>query len=222
MAIVSKTNRDGVDTVIEQLQQKFYAMLPGFWNSSAVYQSYPRANKNKKGDQTIPEISLDKKDYAEVLFNDKFDITSFFLVDNERTFKDEYKQIHHRISLIFQADLVALYGSTERMDETFNTHVLRVVTKESKYIFGDITMIEGVDDVYRDLTLSGDFKKQIDLTDLSNMHVLRCDFNIIYKPNCNVVITPATPGTFVFQLNGVTVYTETTNNMNNQTFDIIA
>lgn len=41
MAIVSKTNRDGVDVVIESLQQRFYASLIAYWDINAVYQMYP-------------------------------------------------------------------------------------------------------------------------------------------------------------------------------------
>ena len=59
MAIVSKTNRDGVDVVIENLQQAFYPSLIGYWDVDAVYTSYPRANKNYREDNIIPEISLE-------------------------------------------------------------------------------------------------------------------------------------------------------------------
>ncbi len=221
MAIVNKTYRDGVDTVIQYLQNKWYNKLLGNWGNS-VYQMYPRANKNKKEDQTIPEISLDEENYDEVLINDKFDVTSFFLIDNESTFTDEYKRINQRVSLIFQADLFALYNGAERMDQRFNMDVLRVVRQESQFIFGDISLIETVDDVYRDLSLSGDFKRKIDVTDISHQHILRVDFNLIYKPNCNATNAPASPGTFAFQLNGTTIYEVTVNDMNNQEFNIIA
>lgn len=220
MAIVSKTNRDGVDVVIEQLQQKWYAQLLGFWGS-ATYQMYPRANKNYRDNQIIPEVSLDEKDYAEVLTNDKFSITSFFLNNDTRVFLDETKRIKQSISLIFQADLVELYGLTERADEKFNMDVLRVLKKDNQYVYGDIEFIEGVDQVYSDLTITGDLKKQVDLTDISQFHVLKCTFDVVYKPNCNIVITPAMITEIIFQLNGVTVFSETTN-INGKTYDIIA
>jgi len=198
MAIVSKTNRDGIDVVIENLQQKFYANLLGFWTSGVTYQMYPRANKNYKDDQLIPEVSIDEKDYSEVLTSDKFDITSFFLIDDERTFHDDTKRITQIVSIIFQADLVALYGLTERADEKFNMDILRVLKKDNFYITSaDIKFIEGIDKVYSELSLSGELKEQIKPTDMSSFHVLRCDFEVIYKPNCNIQLTPVCAGVSV-------------------------
>jgi len=194
MAIVSKTNRDGVDIVIEQLQQKFYPSLLGYWDGAATYQMYPRANKNYRNDDIIPEVSLDQKDYTEVLNSDKFSVTSFFLNNDERIFSDADKRIKQSISIIFQADLVALYGQTERMDEQFNMDVLRVLKKENFYIYGDITFTEGIDNVYRDLIISGELKESVKLTDLSNFHVLKASFDIIYKPNCNATLPPVCAG----------------------------
>lgn len=190
MAIVSKIRRDGVDVVIESLQQRWYAQMIGFWEAGATYQMYPRANKNYKEDQLLPDVSLDNKDYTEVLMSDKFSVTSFFLNNDERTFTEETKQINHSISIIFQADLVALYDDAERMDEVFNNHMLRVIRKENPYIFGNIVITEGVDNVYRDLIITGDMKKSINVTDMSHMHVVKFTFDVIYKPNCNVNITP--------------------------------
>jgi hypothetical protein len=202
MSIISKTNRDGIDTVIEQLQQSFYPRLLGYWSTSAAYQSFPRANKNYREDQILPEISLDQKEYNEVLFNDKFSVTSFFLVADERPFQDEFKRINHGVSLIFQADLVALYGQSERMDEKFNMDVLRVLKKENFYIHDDILIIQGIDNVYRDLTLNDEFKKQINVTDISHMHVVRFDFQVVYKPNCNEILPPVCAGVSI-SLDGV-------------------
>jgi hypothetical protein len=188
MAVVSKTNRDGIDVVIENLQQKFYSRLLAYWNGSATYESYPRANKiNDKRDteNVLPKISLDEKDYQGVLTNDKFDATSFWLIDDSRIFDDEINQIRQSISFIIQADLVELYGASERYDEQFNMDVLRVVKSESKYIYGDIEIEEGVDNVYSDLNITGALRDKLRLTDISQFHVLKVTFDVIYKFKCN-------------------------------------
>jgi len=197
MAIVSKINRDGVDVVIESLQQRFYASLLAYWDAGITYQMYPRANKNYRSENIIPEISLDEIDYSEVLASDKFSVTSFFLNNDSRIFQDEFKRIKQSISIIFQADLVALYGETERMDEQFNMDVLRVLKKENFYIYGDIEIIEGVDNVYRDLQLSGELKDSVNVTDISKQHVVRLSFDVIYKPNCNTTLLPLCAGVSV-------------------------
>lgn len=184
MAIESKINRDGVDVVIEQLQQSTFPKLLGFWDGATTYISYPRANKLYKGDNIIPEVSLDKKDYREVLYNDKVFVTSFFVVDDTRLYNDETRQFKHTISMIFQADLVKLYGKTNRADEEFNMDVIRVLKKENLYIVGDITMAEGVDSVYSDLTISGDLKDKLKLTDMSQRHLLRVTFDVLYRDDC--------------------------------------
>ena len=194
MAIVSKTNRDGVDVVIENLQQAFYPSLIGYWDVDAVYTSYPRANKNYREDNIIPEISLDQKNYQEVLMTDKFSVTSFWLNNDSRVYQDDNSQIKQSISIIFQADLVKLYGSTERLDEQFNMDVLRVLKAESKFVVGDITIDEGIDNVYNGLSLSGELKNQIKTTDMSKFHVVRFTFDVLYKDNCNRPIVKSCPG----------------------------
>lgn len=202
MSIVSKTTRDGLDIVIEQLQQKFYPLLIAYWDTNATYQCYPRANKNYRDDNIIPELSIDEKDYECVLFSDKYSVTSFFVAENARTFQDENKRIKQRISIIFQADLTSLYGTAERFDEKFNSDVLRVLKKENFYIYGDIDFQEGIDSVYSDLSISGDLKEKIKVTDMSEMHVLKVSFDVIYKPNCNSTLPPVCSGVSV-SVNGV-------------------
>lgn len=204
--IVSKENRDGVDVVIEQLQQRWYNQLLTFWSSNAIYNSYPRANKNYRDDNILPEISLDKKNYSEVLSSDKFSVTSFFIGNDTREFEDDSRRIKHSISIIFQADLVKLYGATNRADEKFNMDVLRVLKKDNAFIFGNIEIIEGVDKVYEDFTISGDLKKRVNLTDMSHLHVVRFTFDVIYKPNCNVNI-PTVCAPVVIQLDAVLIET---------------
>lgn len=185
MAIVSKTNRDGIDVVIENLQQSFYPSLIGYWDVDAVYTSYPRANKNYREDSIIPEISLDQKDYKLALLDDKFSVTSFWLDNDNRTYQSELRQVKQSISIIFQADLVKLYGASERYDEQFDMDVLRVLNKENKYIVGNIELVKGVDNVYNDLSISGDFKDKIKAFDKSQYHVLKVNFEVLYKYKCN-------------------------------------
>mgnify|MGYP003646623261 FL=1 len=104
MAIVSKTNRKGVDKAIHVIQERTYANLLGFWADGTSYTMYPRANKNYKDGSTIPEISLDSKDYKETLYDDNVAINSFFLCDDQSTYQNENNQIVQDVSIIFQAD----------------------------------------------------------------------------------------------------------------------
>lgn len=198
MAIVSKTDRHGVDNAIEALQQSLFPRLIAYWDVNAVYTSYPRADKNYKEDDIIPEISLSLKENKEVLTEDQVGVNSFWLVNNSRPYDADNKQLVHDVSLIFQADLVKLYGQTNRADEEFNVDVLRELTRKNVFMFNeDITVITTVDAVYSDLTFSPEMKDKIIYTDISNLHVVRFDFEIRYNIDCIPTLAPiCVPATY--------------------------
>jgi hypothetical protein len=190
MAIVEKINRKGVDKVIHVLQQRTYENLLGFWAEGITFTMYPRANKNFKNNSTIPEISLDSKNYKETFYDDKVAVNSFFLVDDQSTYQNDNNQIVQDVSIIFQADLVKLYGDAERVDEVFNSDVLQVFKNVKRFIYSDIERITGFDSVYSDLTLSADLREKIQFSDISNRHILRLDFSIRYDFKCDSPIVP--------------------------------
>ena len=202
MAIVSKINRDGVDVVIENLQQSFYPSLLGYWDATSVYESYPRANKNYRKDNILPEISLNQKEYSESLLNDGYSVTSFWLDNDTRVYQDANSQIKQNISVIFQADLIKIYGETERLDEQFNMDLLRVIKAENKFVVGDIEIVQGIDNVYNDLNITGDLKEQLKLHDISQRHVVKFSFDVLYKDNCNRPVAKSCVGVSV-SLDGV-------------------
>jgi len=82
--IVEKDYRVGIDTVVSYFQDKLYANLLSKWVVDSVYTCYPRANKNYKDGNKIPEISLDSKDYSSALFDDKVAVNSFFLTPDNK------------------------------------------------------------------------------------------------------------------------------------------
>jgi hypothetical protein len=190
MAIVEKINRKGVDKVIHVLQQRTYENLLGFWVDGITFTMYPRANKNFKNNSTIPEISLDSKNYKETFYDDKVAVNSFFLVDDQSTYQNDNNQIVQDISIIFQADLVKLYGDAERVDEVFNSDVLQVFKNVKRFIYSDIERITGFDSVYSDFTLNADLREKIQFSDISNRHILRLDFSIRYDFKCDSPIVP--------------------------------
>ena len=212
MAVVSKADRFGVDVVIENLQQSLYPRLLAYWDVSTVYTSYPRANKNYKKDNVIPEISLDQKDYKETLMDDKLSVNSFWLVENTRPYNTVEGRLSHKISVIFQADLVALYGQSNRADEEFNINVLTEIAKNNPYIFEtDVEVIETIDSVYSDLTISGEMKDHLNLHDIGKLHVVRFDFEIKYDKGCNITkMAPVCP-TITETFNGAAISNPTPN-----------
>jgi len=188
--IVSKTYKAGIDTVIDYFQVKLYPNLLAYWDSNAVYTCYPRANRNYKKDDIIPEISLDKKEYESTLFNDKVSVNSFFLPSASSEWVYENNEVSHDLSIIFQADLVKLYGSDERADERFKIDVLKVLKRDWKYKIGDIDIEEGIDLVYNKLSFSNEFKEKIKTSDLSHKYVVKFTFNVVYSVGCSAQVTP--------------------------------
>lgn len=203
MAIVSKSNPKGVDSVIEAIQQYLYPNLIGEgWSN---YECYPRANKNVKTDSLIPEVSQDPKNYVEVLMNDKFQATSFFLVDDNVTFNNDERLIVQNVSLIFQVVLPELFPSItdHRADEEFHALILQLLT-ENEELFVDVTgYITGIDNVYSDLRLANYNKPKIDLHDIGKFHVVKFDFTVQWDADdCAVQFSPVCDPVSIL-LNGV-------------------
>ena len=174
--LIQKSNPVGIDYVISQLQKKVYDFLTvkkGF----TKYDSYERAYVNPKGTSEIPEVYVGKNEYKEVLFNDKFNITSFFVVDDKRNYdKENARGFIQNVSLIFQCNLKALYPSiTHRADEEFNKDAFNAL----KYAYSGIDineMITGIDNVYSDFD-----KTRLEYVDMSSFHIVKLNFDLTYK-----------------------------------------
>lgn len=200
--IVQKVNRDGVDIVIEAIQQKMYANLLGVWDADTVYTMYPRGNKDYNQENILPVISLDKKDYNLSLYDDKVWVNSFFLVNDDSVYDPKEKTATQNISLIFQADLVKLYGDSERVDEVFNADVLRVLDllkRRTTYLVGDITVTRGFDKVYSDLSFTSDFKEKIKYSDISHRHIVKFTFDVVYGLSCAKTVTPVCAAVAIYE-----------------------
>lgn len=177
MSLIIKDCPRGIDKEIDFLQKKIYENLIELgWTN---YDSYPRAYKNYKAGQLIPEIYIGNKEYSECLFNDKLNATSFFVAS------DNKKQINpgvyeQGVSIIFQVKLNALYPSIlHRADEEAQEDVISAIIKDQQEI--DIDSIKiGVDNVYSEFVFNNDYDKRIKITDMSDYHVFRIDLTLNY------------------------------------------
>lgn len=180
MSLVQKTSPVGIDTSIDKIQVELYNHLTTFAEWSE-YESYPRAYKNPLGESTIPEVAVDDEEYKEVLFDDRFRATSFFLTeDNVQSNGNVFTQ---SVTIIFQGILTALYPliTSHRADAEMLDDIMRAFEKTD---FTVTNIITGVDNVYSDLSLRNRLKEHIDLTDMSAFHVLRLDFDVQYTYDC--------------------------------------
>lgn len=170
--LVEKVNPVGIDLAISKIQKSIYdnLILIGWTN----YEAYGRAILNPKNKDRIPEIAVGRKEYKEVLFSDKFNATSFFLVDDKREF-DAIKSADLFVdaSIIFQLKLNKLYPTIpHRADEEANKDCFNSVGKFVKKIEGLTT---GLPAVYNSFNVSSE---RLKLTDMSDFHVLKIDFKI--------------------------------------------
>jgi len=180
MSLVQKISPVGIDKTIDTVQVGLYNYLTttALWS---LYESYHRAYKNPLGENTIPEAYTIDNEYKEVLFDDKFNVTSFFLIsDNTPSGVDNI--FTQTVSVIFQGILPKLYPViNHRADAEMQDDIM----KAFDFIDYDVSnIIIGVDNVYSDLDLRARLREEIELTDMSDFHVVRFDFEVKYEYDC--------------------------------------
>lgn len=181
MSLVRKISPVGIDTSIDRLQVELFNHLTtvALWED---YESYPRAYKNPMEENKIPEVAISDTEYKEVLFDDNFRATSFFLTEDNATSNSD-RVFTQRVSIIFQGILTELYPliTSHRADAEMLDDVMKAF-ENTNYAVTNI--IAGVDNVYSDLDLRNKLKDHINLTDMSQFNVLRIDFEVQYDYDC--------------------------------------
>lgn len=183
MAIIVKIGAKGIDAKIDQLQRYLFNNL-GWTN----YQSCHRAYRNPKEDSIIPEVYIGNNEYREVFFDDNFDATSYFLVDDENPIED--RGLQPTISMYFQVKIDKIEpGITHRADEEIMNRVLFWISKNSFGIKAT-SRVTGIPSVYAGLK-----QDQIPFDDMSNFLAFRIvlDFPIILPDFCPTIVVPVCP-----------------------------
>lgn len=182
--LIQKSNPIGVDKVVDRLQVAIYNFLISTY-SFTEYESYPRCYKNYKDGNVIPEMYNLNGNYSEVLFDDKFNLTSFFLVSDESD-RENVDIVSQDVSIIFQGLLNKLFPAiAHRADEELKAAIYNALVACGQEDY--LTSIEtGVDKVYGDLRLLGDLENRVRLDDISNFNVIRFNLKVNYDIDpCN-------------------------------------
>ena len=148
----------------------------GSWTN---YESYSRANKNETENGIKPELFTGNgKDYVDVYMDDKFTVTSFFLVPDNIPSVDGMRTAN--ISIIFQANLDKLYTTApHRFDAEMHNQIENILTGlDGRFSFIDTHI--SLDDVYAGLDT-----EQVRLNDTHPCHVVRFEIEANYIPECN-------------------------------------
>jgi hypothetical protein len=170
--IYTKTNIKGVDVPIQRLQDYLYNAL-----DIDGHVSYGRCYKNNRNGQVIPEYFKGKKEYVDVLFDDRHPMTSFAIVDNTVEFEERASQ---EISFIFQANLKSVFNDNlERSDEQLTNNIATLLFN-NPWDYKLKSIKTGVEDVYREFGLEA-----IAFTDMQDFFVVRFDIDVIYDYDCN-------------------------------------
>jgi hypothetical protein len=174
MALIQKSNPINEDVVIAAIQTQLYndLLLKGITN----YESYERVYLING----VPELYIGGGNYKEVYFDDRFNLTSFFLLGETKTI-DELGYYSTTLSIIFQADLSKLLPTiTHRADSELHDMVKKsldkvAATMELKEI------VTGINNVYQGL----DFENSQYLNDVSSYHLFRVNLDIQFSESCN-------------------------------------
>ena len=185
MAAIRKDNPKGVDYVIDLLQEYSYnaftvAASPDPWTN---YESYHRAYVNEKKDRDTPEVYIGNGEYKEVFNDDSFNVTSFWLVANERPLIDDSELYQADISIIFQVDKLDVMFPTinHRADEELHRQIHQVL-KDNQWGFVISDFVTGIDDVYAGLSTD-----QVKWDDISHKHVVRFNFTVEFQFECGSI-----------------------------------
>lgn len=174
MAIIQKNNPINEDAVIAEIQVQLYNDLiaKGVTN----YESYERVYLLNG----VPELYVGNGNYKEVYFDDRFNLTSFFLLGQTKTI-DSIGYYSAPLSIIFQADLTKLFPTiTHRADAELHDMVKKSLDKvKSTITINEI--VTGIENVYQGL----DFEQSQYLDDVSSFHLFRVNMEIKFLESCN-------------------------------------
>ena len=177
MALVRKTQPAGLDFALDALQEHL-------WNSLDLdnWQSYHRAYKNPKsregGTGFVAEIYQSNGEYVtDAYFDDKFSTVSFFILADELIDHPDGELNRARCAWIVQLKLDKSYTTIHRADEELRNDVVGAF-KQFRQVM-NLQTITGIPNVYRGF----DFEA-LRYDDMSNIHVLRVEFDLRYNDTC--------------------------------------
>lgn len=175
-----KITPKGIDIPIAYLQTTLYSKLTTVWNveDATLFNMYGRAYRNQTESGYTPELYTGKKEYEDLLFNDKLWASGFFGVKEVITVNAGTSMAEAFV--IFMVNLEKIKSSnTDRKDEEARIDVERICGEEL-YGFTMTGWVTGIDSVFDQY--SG-WKKAngIKYRDMHPLHCFRINFNLLYS-----------------------------------------
>ena len=180
MALILKDSPVGVDKSVDVIQRAIYKgmVTDGAWTN---YESYHRAYKNETDDGIVPELFTGNgSDYVDAYMDDKFTVTSFFLVPDNIPNNEDVRTAN--ISIIFQVNLGRLYTTApHRFDAEMHNQIETILNGlDGRFSFIDTHT--SLNDVYEGLDTN-----KVRLNDTHPCHVVRFEVEANYIPECNPI-----------------------------------
>jgi len=179
MTLISKISPVGIDVEIDRLQKALYKHLTSTNIGWTDYESYHRAYKNETNDNRKWEVYVSGKEYKEVLFDDKFNATSFFIVSDTYEAVDQIGMFQTNVSLIMQLKLDEMYPSiAHRADEEAHRDV--IIGLNNSNTNNKVTGVtKGIRNVYTEIGYGAN-----KFDDMHPHHVFRVNMEVIFEERC--------------------------------------
>ena len=146
--LVLKDNPIGVDKIIDYIQKDLNRVN---WDDSYTVFNH-RAYRTKQNKENIVEV-FENGHYKEVLFDDRLNSTSFFLVDKDYNTTDGGNSYFGtKIVLIVQCNLSNLYPNIQhRADEEAKKDIIQVINDSNRGY--KVTKVVTGDQVYSEFSI---------------------------------------------------------------------
>lgn len=165
----------GIDVPIALIRDELANVL---WTDVSNRVFYAKCYRNEKviqgSKQLIPEIYTEQKEYKEVLFDDRYNVSVFFDAREART--DIYEKPEGQISIIFAVNLEALYpGETYRTSENALADVVTAIRNaRGAFSYSSLEATVG-------LNAYGDFyRDNVKKYDMHPYHTFRVDMDVSF------------------------------------------
>lgn len=168
-----KENPTGIDIPIQRLQERLFAALRSKWGLSEVeYRALGRVYRNQSDKGYIPEAYIGGREYEESFIDDRFPVTSFFHVDDNKSVNRGH--VVATVGLIFHVNLTNLkHGVGHRADEEVRADVFALCRNMG---YAPEAIITGIENVFREYSAL-----KITFSDMHPYHCFRLNFPIGYS-----------------------------------------
>lgn len=175
MALFQRSNSVGLDSAIIEFQNHMTTSLAFInWNNfDRVYLN----EKNPTG--LIPEYYDGNGDYQNVMYNDEFDVSSFFFQSSEDVETENGYECD--VALIVQCDLPKLFPSILHRGDQELARLFKLASS-NYHLRDDFKLADTeyqINNVYREFD-----KKLIKFDDISDRHVVRFNYKVLYRLKC--------------------------------------